>query len=47
MKRMVSWKLMIYDEDGNEFIVSSLLGNSITKTIDDWVTDLVMMEEEE
>lgn len=44
MKKIDSWKLIAYDMEGNEIILSNIIGNWLAQEIDDWITEL---EEEE
>ena len=47
MKKIDSWKLIAYDVEGNEIILSDIIGNWLAQEIDDWITDLEMESEEE
>lgn len=45
MKKIDSWKLIAYDVDGNEIILSAIIGDWLAQEIDDWITELESEEE--
>lgn len=40
MRKIVSWKLIGYDEDGNEIRLNDIISNWLAQEIDDWMTEL-------
>ena len=45
MKKIIGWKLIGWDEDGNMANLGNKISNWLAQQIDDWITELESEEE--